>query len=339
MTKIIFTICSNNYLAQAKALGNSILKYNPEYKFVICLCDKKSSKVDYSEYEQFEIIEAHDLGIEKFDQMVSQYNIIELNTSMKPFAFDYLFNNYSDAEYVMYFDPDTYVFDKLTSIEDELANSSILLTPHIYTPIEFDGKYPTENIFTNYGIYNLGFLALKRSEDVQELLSWWMRRLAINCYINTYEGIFVDQLPMNYAPIFFDNVKISDNWGLNMAPWNLHERDLVLKNGQYFVNDKYQLIFYHFSNCDPNNPELLSTYYTRVGFEGHNILKQAYDDYKKELLDNNYNALTEIACFYSEIEQIQKQKQKRANNDITIKKVAKYLKKYPLFLFRKDFWI
>lgn len=335
MTKIIFTICSNNYLAQAKALGDSVIKYNPDYKFVICLCDKKSSEVNYSVYQPFEIIEAHNLGIEKFKQMVSQYNIVELNTSIKPFVFDYLFQKYPDAEIVMYFDPDTYVFDKLTSIENELKDKSVLLTPHIYTPIEFDGETPNENTFAQHGIYNLGFLALKRSKDTSDLLDWWMSRLEVNCYMRTGDGVFVDQLPMNFAPLFFDNVKISANWGLNMAPWNLHERDLILKDGKYFVNGKYPLIFYHFSNCSPNNPNLLSTNYSRFNFDGRSTLKKAYDDYKNEVISNNYNKLSEIVCFYAN----HKPRPRRDANFSTLRKVIRYLKKYPLFLFRRDFWI
>ena len=38
--KIIFTICSNNYLAQAKALGDSVLQTNPDYTFFIGLVDE-----------------------------------------------------------------------------------------------------------------------------------------------------------------------------------------------------------------------------------------------------------------------------------------------------------
>lgn len=331
MTKIIFTICSNNYLAQAKTLGDSILKQNPDYNFIIFLCDKKNSKIDYSFLKPHQIIEVYEIGIKNFNEMVSKYNIIELNTSIKPFAFYYLFKTYKDAEYVMYFDPDTYVFNKLKAVEEELKDNSILLTPHIYTPIEFDGETPTENTFTQNGIYNLGFLALRKNEEIYKLIDWWMRRLEINCYNNPKEGIFVDQLPMNFAPIFFKNVKISENWGLNMAPWNLHERTLTMKDDKYYVNDKFPLIFYHFSNYNPNNPDLLSTHYTRVTFENNNILKKAYDTYKKEIISNNYNNLFKIECFY-------KSSQKNRNKS-KIKIIIKYVKKYPLFLFRKDFWI
>ncbi len=335
MTKIVFTICSNNYLAQAKALGDSVIKNNPDYQFVICLCDKKAKEIDYSFFNPHKVIEAHELGIKKFEQMSIQYNIIELNTSIKPFAFSYLFKTFN-AEYVMYFDPDTYVFDRLTSIEDELIDSSILLTPHIYTPIEFDGKEPTENAFTQHGIYNLGFLALKKSSDSDDLLEWWERRLEMNCYHKAELGIFVDQLPMNFSPIFFNNVKISKNWGLNMAPWNLHERTLSLKEDKYIVNNKHPLILYHFSNCYINEPEVLSTYYTRVTFDNNPVLKKLYDEYKDIVYKNNYNQLSKIECVYS------KKTETKINNNKpksgTLWEVIKYIKKYPLFFLRKDFW-
>lgn len=336
MNNIIFTICSNNYLAQAKTLGDSVKKHNPDYEFKIFLCDKKNDKIDYSFLKSYEIIEANQIGIEKFDEMISNYNIVEFNTSIKPFAFEYLFKAYTNSKYIMYFDPDTYVFSNLKVIEEELGDSSILLTPHIYTPIEFDGKTPTENTFTQNGIYNLGFLALKRSENTNKLLNWWMKRLEINCYNRPEEGIFVDQLPMNFAPIFFENVKISKNLGINMAPWNLHERNLTIKDNTFYVNDNFPLTLYHFSNYNPNNPDLLSEYYTRVSFENNfnPTLKQVYDNYRKTILNNNYNNLSKIECFYFKSGYTQKRK-----NKSKIKIIAEYLKKYPLFLFRKDFWL
>lgn len=333
--KIVFTICSNNYLAQAKTLGDSVLKYNPDYKFIICLCDKKSEKIDYSFFEPHQIIDVAEIGIHKFTEMSKKYDIIELNTSVKPFVFEYIYNNFQEAEFVMYFDPDTCVFDKLKSIEDELENSSILFTPHIYTPIEFDGKNPTENTFTQHGTYNLGFLATKRDANSFQLFDWWKRRLEINCYNKPEQGVFVDQLPMNFAPLFFEGVKISDNWGVNMAPWNLHERDLSFKDDKYFVNDKYPLLLYHFSNCSPQDSDLLATYYNRITFEGHNILKKAYDEYKIEVLKNNYEVLKLINCVYTN----KATPRQSSNKASTLSNIFKYLKKYPLFIFRKDFWI
>jgi hypothetical protein len=296
--KIVFTICSNNYLAQAKTLGDTLIKHNPDYLFIIGLCDRKNSQIDYSVFSNYQIIEVENIGIENFPDMVSRYTVIELNTSSKPFFFDYLLGKYENAETILYLDPDIAIFDKLTVIEDKFKNNSILLTPHIYTPIEIDGKLPSENIFTNNGIYNLGFIGLKRNQDTLNLLSWWKNRLTINCYDKTGEGIFVDQLPMNFAPLFFKNVHIFRNFGLNMAPWNLHERKLTNDGRNYLVNGRYPLIFYHFSNYNPLFPEKLSTNYDRISFADNLALKEIYDLYKKCLLENNFEKYRKVDCYF-----------------------------------------
>ena len=296
--KSVFTICSNNYLAQAKTLGDSLLKNNPNYSFFIILCDKKNEKIDYSFFEPHEIIEVEKIAITSFDKMADQYSVVELNTSIKPFVFGYLFEKYPEIETVLYLDPDIVVFGSLEILEADFNDSSVLLTPHIYTPINFDGKNPTESLFTNYGMYNLGFLGLKRGADSSELISWWKERLAVNCFEKIEEGIFVDQLPMNFAPLFFDNVKILKNMGLNMAPWNLHERKLSFKDNTFFVNEKKPLVFFHFSSYKPDSPDVIASFYDRYSFNDNKALKDLYDNYRNELLKNKFLLYKEITCFY-----------------------------------------
>ncbi len=333
--KYVFTICSNNYLAQAKTLGDSVLEHNPDYKFIIALCDKKSSEVDYSPFFDFEIIEAHNLEIEAFDKMSAIYNIVELNTSIKPFVFKYIYRHF-DADIVIYLDPDIMVFENFKCIENELVISSILLTPHIYKPIPFDDKNPTENTFTNYGIYNLGFLATKKSQDSDSLFEWLSDRMAQNCFIREAEGIFVDQLPMNFAPIFFNNIKITYNEGMNAAPWNLQERIISIKNGKYYVNNRFNLIFYHFSNYNPLNPEVVAVYYTRVGFNDNPSLKVLYDEYNKKLLSNGYEKYKTIKNFYSSDLSGWERTVKLPKSEK--ESIVKYMIQHPFFIFRKNFY-
>ena len=42
----VFTVCSANYLAQAKTLGQSLHQHNPDYHFVIGLVDRISPELD-----------------------------------------------------------------------------------------------------------------------------------------------------------------------------------------------------------------------------------------------------------------------------------------------------
>ena len=257
---IIFTICSNNYLAQAVVLGNSVKKYNSDYTFKIFLCDIKSPEIDYRSIIH-EVIEIATIE-PNVAEMALKYNIIELNTAVKPTVFQHIFEKENHTKAV-YLDPDICVFHSLELLDKELEHNSFLLTPHILTPIPLDGKIPDENLFLNYGIYNLGFLALKNDESSRCLLEWWKTQTYQKGYILPEIGVFVDQLPMTLAPLFFRGGVIMKHFGLNMAPWNLHERVLTKIENNYFVNNDEPLIFYHFSSFKVNSNQLPTHYYNR----------------------------------------------------------------------------
>lgn len=300
MKKVAFTICSNNYLAQAKVLSDSILKHNPDYEFIIGLCDKKNQQIDYSVFSECTLIEVEELAIPNFHNMCIEYDIIELNTSIKPFLFSYIFKSIN-ADLVFYIDPDICVFDSLSTIEAELIDNDILLTPHIYTAIPEDGCIPQENIFLNYGLYNLGFLGLKKSNNSEQLLNWWSTKLASQCLNRVSEGHFVDQLPMNYAPIFFDKVKISDNWGVNVAYWNFHERQITLSNGCYFINGNIPLVLFHFSNYKVSKKDEITPFFNRFTMDAFPAIKTLYANYYRQMIDNKFNDYTQIDCFYIQL--------------------------------------
>lgn len=298
--KIVFTICSNNYLAQAKALGDSLKKTNPDYLFFIGLVDTLSPEINYEEEISHKIIPATEIGILDFENLYKKYNIIELNTCVKPFYLKYFTRKYSDLTHLMYFDPDTFLFGNLLQIENELSNGrDIILTPHILTPIPLDGKMPNENLFLNYGIYNLGFIGIKNPQKNLSFFNWWGERTYNIGFDRVSEGFFVDQLWMNLTPIFFDTVVVSKNYGLNMGPWNLHERYLSQNlNQNWLVNEKQELIFYHFSNYKYNAPKILANYYNRFTFRDRADLTMLYEDYLKILNENNISKLSNIKCEY-----------------------------------------
>jgi len=91
---IAFTICSANYLAQAVALGDSLLVHNPTYQFIIGLVDEIDEAHPIVKSVNYKLIPIKEIGIPHFDAFCAQYNITELNTAVKPFYFSYLFENY-----------------------------------------------------------------------------------------------------------------------------------------------------------------------------------------------------------------------------------------------------
>jgi hypothetical protein len=304
--KIAFTICSNNYLAQAKILGDSLLEKSPDYKFIIGLCDELSDDIDYSFFGNIEIIPVSQIKIYCFDEIIKKYDVIELNTSIKPSFFKYFICKYTNLETIIYFDPDIQIFNNLLLLEKYLKSDDVLLTPHILKPISIDDLQPSENSFLNYGIYNLGFIALNpKSQNAINLLDWWEEKTLKIGFSKVSEGLFVDQLWINLAPIFFKKVKVLHEYGFNVAPWNLHERNSIHKvDNEYIMEDNSKLVFYHFSSYNYTKPELFSKYYDR--YNSVILVKEVfelYNQYHNKLIQNKIAFFSKTKCFYIAVEE------------------------------------
>lgn len=317
---LVFTLCSNNYLAHAITLGDSLLKHNPEYIFKIGLVDKKNSQIDYTSIP-FEIIEVESIGISAFDEMFKRYTITELNTAVKPFYFQYFFKEDPNVNKIIFLDPDILVYRSFTELEEVLEENEIVITPHITTPLD-DDKFQAENDFLNAGLYNLGFIALKRGHESQKLIEWWAARLETKAYVDFARGLFTDQLWINFAPLFFEKVHIFCHPGYNMAYWNLHERLLADTNKVVKNNIPYPLVFFHFSGYNPLKPDILSKYQDRFSFEDRKDIIELFKSYSQKLFVNGYNTYIKCLSFY----EIKKQKFD-LDNYITYKKTIPFHKR------------
>jgi hypothetical protein len=293
MQKIAFTLCSNNYLAHAKTLGDSMRVTNPDVTFIIGLTDKLSPAIDYSFFTPFEILPCDRIGVD-FEEMIVKYNIIEFNTAVKPFYFEYLFSHYGPETLVYYIDPDIAVYSSFDEMNALLLSHNFLVTPHILVPSIEPTRFDT--LFLNVGIYNLGFIGMRNNENTHLFLKWWQRRLREFCYIDLANGIFVDQLWVNFIHIIFEKAHILRSPGYNMAYWNYNERTLLSEGGRYYVNTKdTPLVFYHFSGYDPNNPTQVSkgkrsTYST----DNRPDIAGLFEQYSKDLKNNRYDQLTTV---------------------------------------------
>ncbi|MBB1284666.1 hypothetical protein HRH25_09810 [Flavisolibacter sp. BT320] len=293
--EIVFTICSNNYLAQANVLGCSVGKYEPASKFIVIIADKKSNEINYEDLP-FDYLFIESIFSDP-QSLVERFGVIGLNTNIKPIAFQYLLKQY-DLETATYLDPDVKLFGSLALVKQGLREHDIILTPHIYTPIDMDGKSPSENTFLNFGLYNLGFIGLKNNANALHFLKWWQMQTLTVGFIDVANGYFVDQLCINHVPIFFKNVLIIDHVGYNMAPWNLHERYLTKDGNHYLVNKEVQLIFYHFSSFNFETIELPLHKFNRFTLKERNDLLDMYQRYRDELQKANFTFYRKIKCAY-----------------------------------------
>ncbi|MEP7108057.1 MAG: hypothetical protein ABI760_08740 [Ferruginibacter sp.] len=295
---IVFTLCSNNYLAQAKIFADSVQYYNPEDKVIIGLVDELNPGIDYSFIASAEIIPVKQINIPGLRELCNRYNIVELNTIVKASYIKYFIAQYSHTKNIIFFDPDVRLFSSLHPLYQELDQADILLTPHILSPTPDDGFRPQENVFLNYGIYNLGFIALRTtSEDVVKFLDWWENRIINYGYNRVADGFFVDQLWVNLVPVFYKRVHILQSPGYNMAPWNLYERFITKTDKGYMLNDGVELIFYHFSSFNYKEPNVLcKSFYNRFTLEDRPDLQPLYRQYHNDMINNKAEFFSQFLC-------------------------------------------
>ena len=133
---IVCTIVSKNYLSYARVLMRSVKEHHPELQLVTLLVDRIDGYFRPEE-EPFHTILADDLNIPDWDHFSMKYDIIELNTAVKPYFLEVLFDRF-EARNVIYFDPDILVYQRLDALLALLERFSVVLTPHILEPLNDD---------------------------------------------------------------------------------------------------------------------------------------------------------------------------------------------------------
>lgn len=275
------TIASNNYLPYVKALMNSLRDTNPDYKRYLILADKFSPDVDYGDSDLFEIIEADQLGISRFRDMTLRYDVMEFNTAIKPFAIERLFKE-ADVQNVIYLDPDICVYRKLDELDALLADGhSAVVTPHITRPLS-DGKKPNDYHMLQAGVFNLGFIALRRDPESFEFVRWWGEKLRTLCHAEPHNNLFTDQRWVDLIPCFVERLAVLRDTTYNVAYWNLAQRAVDRVAGTYLVDGK-PLAFYHFSGLDPKQAETVSKHQDRFEWADLGVLQTLFSDYRGKL--------------------------------------------------------
>jgi hypothetical protein len=133
-------------------------------------------------------------------------------------------------------------------------------------------------------MFNLGFLALKNDNNAEKMLDWWEIRLEDRCFQNMMENYFTDQKWMDFLPSFFPTqLLVSHDLGLNVAPWNFYEREIINKDNSFFVKNRikkevdtvYPLTFVHFSGY--NYKDLIDGNIIQSNIKNFGV----YTDYQK----------------------------------------------------------
>lgn len=298
MRTAVFTIASKNYFALVKTLMQSLEKSNPEYDRYVGVADVISDDI-CAEANGFRLLSIKELDLPEEKKMLFRYNVLELNTAIKPFAFQTLFETLG-YDRVIYFDPDIYVYQRLTVLEDIFNKGyEIILTPHLTGQYDDTDGTPNDLDIMKSGVYNLGFLALNKSCNTIDLVHWWGRKLEYQCVASFKDGLFVDQKWMDLVPGMFEKVFILKHSGCNVAYWNLsHRRANIDEEKHWFFNGD-PLVFFHFSGLNPEDISNVSKYQNRFNINNIGVLKKLFEEYAQKVISNGYKQFKTIGYSYN----------------------------------------
>ncbi len=284
-----FTICARNYMAQALVLRASFLRRHPDHDFFIVLVDRRDEAFA-ARHAGAGLVWAEDLGLPRFPAHALRFDVIELSTNVKPHCLALLLQ---DHERVLYLDPDTWVLDTLDPVYAALDDATLIITPAATSPV-LDGHRPDDVEFLRVGAFNLGFIGVRACDEARRFLQWWSDRCLGEGFHETQSGVFVDQKWINLAPCYFDGVRILKDPGVNMAPWNLHERRLAPAEGGWTVNGGGRLRLFHFSSFDPQRPQTIAKRQTRFAEGERTDLADLLSAYAQAVREAGHDELSRL---------------------------------------------
>lgn len=238
---VIFTSICANYLHKARVLGRSVKQHIPDAVFVVCMTERE--KTPAMEDPSFDkVVLAREMWDGNFDRFIFKHSIVEASTAVKGQFFRYLYVAYPDEDQFVYLDPDCCVYSDFTELRRLLKTEPIVLCPHLLEP----GNVTMELSSVAHGVYNLGFLAVNRSEEARKMIDWWAERLYQFCYDDIQNGVFTDQGWIDLVPCFF-NAAILKHAGYDFATWRMMDSGLQQQADGSWTVQGQPLRFVHFS--------------------------------------------------------------------------------------------
>lgn len=237
------TIITSNYMPFARALYNSLQKFNKSAQLHVLITD---SEKPVDGIENFHPVLLNQIsGIRLFKEIEKKYahtNSDFFRWSLKPILMTWLLEQ--GFEKVTFLDPDVYFVGDYNFLVEKLDTSSILLTPHWSNTDPYFLEESLIYIMRN-GLYNAGFVGA--SKKGINALKWWTEACHYNIDRRTDLGIYVDQKYLDILPVEYPGVEIIRHRGCNIASWNMNSNKRGIVDGKLLINNEFEPVFIHFT--------------------------------------------------------------------------------------------
>lgn len=273
------TIVAKQHLPVARVLADSFLDQHPDVPFYVLLTDEVDGYFQPAA-ERFRFLQLGDLAIPGFTAFKFSYSPAELSYAATPFLLEYLLDRgHGDVAFIK---QESLVLGDLIPVF-EGGRHSLILTPHLLEPLPGDDRFARELNILQAGSFNAGFVGVSESLPAREFLKWWQARTLRHCRLDVAAGMHYEQRWLDLAPSFFTGVHILRDPGMNVAHWNLPERQVTIgPDGAVLASGRPCRLF-RFSGFDFEQPHFATRYNTRLTLDNLGPAAAVYRRYHESL--------------------------------------------------------
>jgi hypothetical protein len=272
------TYFDQHYLVRGLTLYESLARHaNPFVLWVLCFDDLTHDALCKLDLPSLRPVPLQALERDDQDLLATKEDRsqVEYYFTCTPSWLLYLVERLPTLDSITYLDSDLFFYSSPQPIYEEMGDQSVVIVGH---------RFPEQlRHREKYGIYNVGYLTFRNDSYGKQCVRWWRERCLEWCYDRVEGGRFADQKYLDDWPARFGQVVALQHKGAGLAPWNVENYSLALRNGRVLV-DSEPLVFFHFHNLRQVGRRLYNPGLAIYGAQPSHVLKRhIYNPYIRGL--------------------------------------------------------
>jgi hypothetical protein len=162
----------------------------------------------------------------------------------------YVLERWPEVDLITYLDADLFFFSHPRPVFEELGDASVGIIGHRHSPANRDR--------VRFGVYNVGWVSFRRDANGLDCLRQWRQDCLTWCYDRVEAHRYADQKYLDAWPERHDGVRVLQQKGANLAPWNVANYRIRARDGRVDVDDD-PLVFFHFQGFQQVAPWLFNS--------------------------------------------------------------------------------
>ncbi len=284
----VVTLATLATMPQARALGRSLQRHEPDWPFDIVLLAGEDVVSAAQREETLRVRSAsHELDLD-VETLLTRYEEEDLSTLLLP----RLLRRCSQRapEPVLHLPSTAWVLGALEPIESALSTRSVLLVPRMSADVPNDGLEPSRTQMETAGRIEETIVAVDGTPGAEGFLVWWGQHVeqTLGSLDAHQSGSRPEDRPwlarfLELAPARFATAVLDDP-GCNLNMWNLHSRTLEDTPDGAMVDGSWPLRFLNLPGFDPGRPHRLNAMASRARVSRSPVLHELCERYAGELV-------------------------------------------------------